>query len=205
MNLTYTSRLLGLIGIGLFIASAFTPLPNVLSRRLGTPAQLGPAQAIVVLGGGLWPEGLLGNSSLRRALHGIALYRQGLASILVFLGEERRGPPAEATVRAELARQFGIPPSVILTETRAWTTREEAVRVEALLRSKGVRKILLVTDSHHMSRAQKVFENVGFEVLAAPADDLSSASESPGERLRLMHWVLRELAARFYYRLAGYL
>jgi hypothetical protein len=56
---------------------------------------------------------------------------------------------------------------VILTESEAQTTREEAVKSGALLREKGVGRILLVTGSHHMSRAQRLFERAGFEVLAA--------------------------------------
>lgn len=198
-------RLLGLAGVALFIASAFTPLPNLLSRWVATPSRLEPAEAIVVLGGGVQPDGVLSNGSLRRALLGIKLHRKGLASFLVFSGPAEDEGSVEAAVRAELARELGILPEVILTETKARTTRQEAVRVGALLRPRGVRRILLVTDSQHMARARGLFEGAGFEVFAAPADDLSDRVYWPEERLRLMRRILQELLAGLYYWMAGYL
>lgn len=198
-------RLLGLAGVLLFLAAAFTPLPNLLARSGSTSPRREPAEAIVVLAGGLQPDGLLSDLSLRRALQGIVLHREGLASLLVFLGEVRGEHPSEASIRAALARQLGISPKVILTEAGARTTREEAARIERLLRPMGVRRILLVTDSQHMARAQGVFERAGFEVLAAEADDFSKAAVGPEERLRLMRRFLQELLARLYYRIAGYL
>jgi len=125
--------------------------------------------------------------------------------LLLLSGPGRGEGPAEAEVREELARALGISPEVILTESKAQTTQEEAVKSGALLREKGVRRILLVTGSHHMARAQRLFERAGFEVLAAPTDEVSSEASSPEGRLRLMRRTLQELLARFYYRAAGYL
>lgn len=198
-------RFLGLAGVVTFVTSAFTPLPNLLARSLSTPARLERAEAIVVLGGKIEPDGTLNNASFRRAVHGIGLHRMRLAPLLVFLGAERNGGVSEAEVRVELARQMGISREVILTEAGARTTREEAVRVEALLRPMGVRRILLVTDSLHMVRAQGLFERASFQVLAAPEDDFPNSADTPGERLRLMRRILQELFARIYYHVAGHL
>lgn len=198
-------RLLGLAGVVLFLAAAFTPLPNLLIRLLGTPAHLEPAGAVVVLGAGVEPNGVLGDTSMRRALNGMVLHRKGLAPLLLFSGPGRGEGPAEAEVRAEMARALGIGPEVILTESEAQTTREEADNSGAILRERGVGRILLVTGAHHMARAQRLFERAGFEVLAAPTDEVSSLTSSPEGRLRLMRRILQELLARFYYRAAGYL
>jgi uncharacterized SAM-binding protein YcdF (DUF218 family) len=108
-------------------------------------------------------------------------------------------------VRAALARELGIPPAAILTEGDARTTREETLRVKALLSPRGVRRILLVTDPLHMWRARRVFQGAGFEAHAAPVADFSDAEASPEGRLHLMSRVLEELFARLYYRVAGYL
>jgi uncharacterized SAM-binding protein YcdF (DUF218 family) len=199
------SRLLGLAGVTLFLTAAFTPLPNILIRWLGTPARLGSAEAVVVLGGGVARDGVLSDPSMRGALRGMVLHRKGLAPLLLLSGPGRGEGPAEAEVRAELARALGISPEVILTESEAQTTREEAVNSGAILRERGVRRILLVTGSHHMARAQRLFERAGFEVLAAPTDEVSSEASSPEGRLRLMRQTLQELLARLYYRAAGYL
>jgi uncharacterized SAM-binding protein YcdF (DUF218 family) len=188
------SQLLGVAGVALFVASTFTPLPNLLARWAGTAPQLEPSDAIVVLGG-----------DFSRAIHGIVLYRKDLAPLLVFSGPANDEGEVEAELLAEFARNLGVPPDRIMTEVEARTTREEATRLGALLRPRGVRRILLVTDSLHMARASQLFERVGFRVYAAPSDDFSDGFEGPEARLVLMRIVLLELLARLYYRLAGYL
>lgn len=197
-------RLLGLAGISFFFATAFTPLAHLLDRWAGAPSQLEPSDTIVVLAHGVSPDGVLTNSSALRAGRGITLYRKGLAPLLVFLGGANQGGPTEAEVRADFARERGIPREAILTEAQAHTTREEALRVKALLQPRGVRKILLVTDSLHMVRARLLFERAGFEVRSAPSDTFSDPI-APEARLALMRGVLEELLAWLYYRVAGYL
>ncbi|MFQ5974460.1 MAG: YdcF family protein [Alphaproteobacteria bacterium] len=199
------ARLLGLIVVALFLVSAFTPLPNRLSRWVARPARVERAQAIVVLGASIWPDDVLTNPSLRRAVHGITLHRKGLAPLVVFLGPARGKGSPEAEVRAELARELGISPQVILTEAEVWTTRDEAVRTAALLQPRGVTHILLITNSQHMMRARRAFERVGFAVLPAPADAFSHAADAPEARLDLMRRVLAELLARLSYWVAGYI
>jgi uncharacterized SAM-binding protein YcdF (DUF218 family) len=198
-------QLLGIVGVTLFFLSAFTPLPNLLDQHLATPARIQPADAIVVLGAGIGRSGQLGDDSLRRALEGMLLRRRQLAPFLVFSGPAQYGGPSEADVRAQLAHELGLSPEGILTEPHAWTTREEATRIGALLQPRHVRRILLVTDSRHMVRARTLFEHARFEVFPAPVDDGRGASVSPGKRLDLTERVLQEWVARIYYRAAGYL
>ena len=198
-------RFAGLIGILLLVLSAFTPLPNTLRRWFSIPAQVEPAEAIVVLGAGIPDDGILGSASLRRALSGVLLYRRGFAPWLLFSGPGRYGKRSEAAVRADLARALGIAPEAILLEDEARTTREEAVRIGARLRALGIRRILLVTDGQHLRRARPLFESAGLQVLAAPADDVSPTAASAEGRLELMRMTLRELLALLYYRVSGYL
>jgi len=207
MNWARICQTLGLVGILLFAISAFTPLPNLMARRQGPAARLEPTEAIVVLGGeGVGGEAALGSSSLRRAIRGIVLHRQGFAPLLVFLGAAAPGWRSEAEVRADLARQLGISSDAILMEPGARTTRQEAERVRHLLRPRGVRRILLVTDSQHMTRALGVFERAGFEVFPAPADDeVLVLSDKPEDRLRLLRWLVWEFLARLYYWVSDYL
>ena len=196
--------IVGAAGLAIFLLAAFTPLPNLVNHWTEVSARLEPAEAIVVLAGSLLDDQVLSESSMRRALHGIVLYRQGLAPLLVFSGPPHQDGPAEAAIRAELARSLGIPSTAIVTETTARTTREEAARMAALLSAKGVQHILLVTSQLHMPRAQQLFKNVGFAVSPAPVEDLSRA-DGPEGRLRLLRRVLQESLAWVYYRLAGYL
>jgi uncharacterized SAM-binding protein YcdF (DUF218 family) len=205
MSWNRTCERLGLVGVTLLVVIAFTPLATLLGNRLVTPPQIEPAGAIVILGAGVGNDGVLANNSLRRTVRGIELYRRGLAPLLVLLGPAPEKGPPEAEVRAELARQMGVPSETILTESRVKTTREEAMRVRALLDPRNVRKILLVTNAQHMARARPSFEREGFVVFPAPVEDVFEA-EGPAEgHLLQARRVLQELAGRAYYRLAGYM
>jgi uncharacterized SAM-binding protein YcdF (DUF218 family) len=103
-----------------------------------------------------------------------------------------------------LARDLEVPSEHILIETDARTTHEEAARIARRLKPRMVRRILLVTDSEHLTRAVKLFQQAGFEVLPAPVESVSSAAESPEARIQLLRRLSQELMARLYYRLAGY-
>jgi len=197
-------RLLGGTTLLAFALCAFTPLPNALCRRETAAAAPRPAQAIVVLGSNMTRDGMLSASSLRRALHGILLYRRGLAPWLVFLGPRIPSGQSQSEARAALALECGIPPEAILTGEGMWTTRDEAEGVKGLLAPKGARTILLVTGALHMGRARRLFERAGFEVIPAPLNDASCESVAPEARLGLTLSLLQELLARAYNRvLAG--
>lgn len=198
MSGTTALRLLGGTALAAFVLCAFTPLPNAVCRRETTVAAPRPAQAIVVLGSDMTREGMLSASSLRRALQGILLYRQGLAPWLVFLGPRTVSGHSQSEARAALALEFGIPAGAILTGDRMWTTRDEAVGVKALLAPKGARTILLVTGALHMGRARRLFERAGFEVIPAPLRDASCESVDPEARLGIAMSLGQEYLARAY-------
>lgn len=199
----HACRLLGVAGVASFFVVAFSPLAHIINRSMAVEPRLVPSDAIVVLGSAVSASGMLSIESMRRTNYSIDLYRKGLAPLLVFLGGARDGGLTEADARASLARLHSIPPDAILTETGARTTREEAIRVKALLHSRGARTILLVTNSGHLARAQSLFERVGFDVRPAPSDAFSDPG-SPEARLNLMRLLLQELLGWVYYRIAGY-
>lgn len=196
------TRTLGVAAVALFLALAFTPLPNALHWRfVDKPPRLEPAQAIVVLGAGANDRFLHGNS-LRRAVHGIRLYQLGLAPTLVLLGPPEGASAMEAAVRAELARDLGVQAEALVL-AGGHTTREEAQRCWERLGARGATRILLVTGSHHMWRARVLFARAGFEVLPAPIDESAPAAAQPEARLGLARSLLQEGMARLAYRLAG--
>jgi uncharacterized SAM-binding protein YcdF (DUF218 family) len=197
-------RLIGLVGVVLFLVTAFSPLANRLNQWMAVQPELAPSDAIVVLGAAISHSGMLSLESLLRTNRGVELYRRALAPTLVLLGGSRSGGPTEADVRAEQARAHGVPAQAILIETRGNTTREEAIRVQALLQPKGVRTILLVTNAGHLARARPLFERVGFAVHPVPSDTFVQ-SDSPEARLELMRLLGRELVGWLYYRVVGYI
>jgi uncharacterized SAM-binding protein YcdF (DUF218 family) len=196
--------LAGAAALAAFLVLAFTPVTGAISRRLGTPAPR-PADAIVVLGAGAAPDGVLSDQSLRRLVGGLVLYHRGLAPRLIVMGPSYQGSPIEAELRAALARDLGVPAGALLVEGRGVTTRHEAALVAERLRETGGRRVLLVTDVLHMRRAALLFERAGIEVVPAPVVEVSPAVPRPDGRLELAFLIVQEALARLYYRLAGYL
>jgi uncharacterized SAM-binding protein YcdF (DUF218 family) len=194
-------RILGALTVVGFIIAAFTPAPRIAARWLAVAPDVRPAGAIVVLGASGYRDGTLGDASLRRAIAGIRLYREGYAPRLVFLGMV-----GEAESRARLAVSLGVPREAIITESEEPTTRSEASRMNAVLRRRlGVSEILLVTDVLHMRRARDLFERAGLAVHAAPTDTGVLGAASPERRLLLTRHVAQEVAAIAYHKVFGYL
>ena len=147
------------------------------------------------------PDGELNDNSLRRTIHGIRLFRQGLAPYLVLLGPEYHGA-VEAEVRARYAVDLGVPAGAMIVESGGLSTRDEAQLVLARL-GRGRPAIILVTGLQHMPRARRVFEREGMVVAAAPVLEESLRPERPQARLALARAMLQEAVARAYYRMAG--
>jgi uncharacterized SAM-binding protein YcdF (DUF218 family) len=170
------------------------------------------AQAIVVLGGGLYPEGVeyggdtVRGEMLERLRYAAWLSRKtGLPVIPTGAGEP--GGAAEGVVaRAVLEEEFGVP--VAGVEDRALTTWENATYTRALLEPMGLTRVLLVTHARHMGRAQEIFRQAGVESYPAPtifprADaplrllDLLPDAEALAESRNALH----ERIGRIWYRI----
>jgi uncharacterized SAM-binding protein YcdF (DUF218 family) len=195
---------LGALAVALFVATAFTPLPNVAARWLSVGGRpLEKTAAIVVLaGGGLREDGTLTDVSQQRTLQGVRLHHAGLAPLLVLSGARANGP-GEAQARAALARMCGVAPAAILIEDQGRTTHEEVGYVAARLRPRGVHRIVLVGDATGMRRAVAAFAQAGLEALPAASDDVAGVNR-PEDRLGLTRSVAMEFVAWLYYRLAGW-
>jgi uncharacterized SAM-binding protein YcdF (DUF218 family) len=191
-------RILGAVVLAGLAVVALTPLSMRIAVDYAARPNLGPADAVVALGGGLVHE-VLGDPSLQRTIEGIRLVRRGLAPLILFTGE-----PSEPELRAKLARELGVPPDAIMTAT-ANTTHEEARAAATVLRPRGIRSVLLVSGSLHLVRARGAFEREGFQVLPAPADQLFAVGSGAAERLIVTRALVRELVAWWFYRVAGYL
>lgn len=143
--------------------------------------QARPAGAIVVLGAAQY----VGRPSpvLRARLdHAVALWRRGLAPILVVTGGRGTGDTtSEAAVSRRYAIQQGVSPSAIMLETVGRTTSQSMAGVAALMRTRMRRDVLLVSDPFHMLRLVVIARRHGLEPLASPTPT-SPITASPIER-----------------------
>jgi uncharacterized SAM-binding protein YcdF (DUF218 family) len=136
----------------------------------------GDAEAIVVLTGGVYrrdesmPEDLPKADTLARASYGAWLYRNWRAVPVLVSGGVTGG--RTRVVLAEVARRVveekGVPPAMVLMESRSRSTYENARYSADILRAKGITRIALVTEAHHMRRAEAAFRRQGLAVVPAP-------------------------------------
>lgn len=140
-------------------------------------AALPKAEAIVVLGGGVWPlrfDQRYPNLSpaADREWQGARLYQAGKAPLVVLSGghDARFSAGSSAAAMRQFITALGVPESAILLEPNSRNTTQNARFTAEVLADQGVRRILLVTSALHMPRAASLFEAQGFEVIPAATD-----------------------------------
>jgi uncharacterized SAM-binding protein YcdF (DUF218 family) len=144
------------------------------------PAEIPQADAIVILGGGLYSRvaprpWIEVNDAGDRILYGAKLYREGKAPRVIVSGGTiawREGTAPESEAMAELLTMMGVPKSVILEDSSSLNTYQNAVNVKQILDAQGIRRVLLVTSAFHMPRSLMIFRKLGMDVVPAPTDFL---------------------------------
>ena len=108
-----------------------------------------------------------------RVAVGIALYREGAAPLIVMSGGGA-GPISEAAVMRDLARNAGIPETVLMLEPESGNTFENAANTARLLHEAGKRRVVLVSDRVHLPRATRMFRQAGLDVVGVAGVPASS-------------------------------
>ena len=124
--------------------------------------------AIVVLGAAQYagrPSPVL----KARLDHGIDLWKSAIAPLIVFTGGTGTGDTtSEAAVSGRYARRHGVPDSAIVLETEGRTTSESLRAVATILRARGARTAILVSDPFHMLRLRVLAWRYGIDATTSP-------------------------------------
>jgi uncharacterized SAM-binding protein YcdF (DUF218 family) len=136
---------------------------------------IAPADAIVLLGGALRGDTHMGtladlNDHADRLVHAAALYRAGKAPVLLLTGGAAEDVRTEAEQMKDILTVMGIPAASMILESGSRNTYDNAVYSAQILKSRGMRRILLVTSAYHMRRSVALFEAQGLEVVPSATD-----------------------------------
>ncbi|KAA6458325.1 YdcF family protein [Acidobacteria bacterium AB60] len=167
--------------LSLFLVS-WPPLASLMVGLLEDPypvlsSPVDGAGAIVVLSSTVYPPypplptSRLGSDSFERCQYAAWLHRNWgrRLPILASGGSNAdEGTPPYAMVMTVALQREGVPLEMIWSETQSRSTRENALYSAQILRAKGIRKIVLVTEAFHMARAMRAFRKAGLEVVPAP-------------------------------------
>jgi uncharacterized SAM-binding protein YcdF (DUF218 family) len=143
-----------------------------------------------------------------RFFGGIALFKAGKAQKLVFTGGKMpwdKVKKTEGEVLREYAISNGIPSENIFVTKDVKNTADEAVAVKELINPS--KRIILVTSAYHMYRAQRLFEQQGFDVIPYKVDYKAGGNSTvtimdilpSAGNLELTETGIRELLGRIFY------
>ncbi|MFZ3072341.1 MAG: YdcF family protein [Thermodesulfobacteriota bacterium] len=201
----------------------FTPLANVLAMPLITEPVIKKSDVIVVMGGGAYPNGVLGGTSGVRFLTGLGLYKEGFAPRLFFAGGTISGTSKkiiktiskseesgaidviESAIMLDTAKKLGIPDASIYADLLSTNTYANLLAVKEFMKKNNLKTCLIVTSPTHMYRSWRVAEKLGLGCSPAPVPDYTKDILISTMRLHLLREVLWEYAALALYRAYGYI
>jgi uncharacterized SAM-binding protein YcdF (DUF218 family) len=127
-----------------------------------------PADAIVVLGARVLPDGQPGPDLRSRTEHAISLYWAGFAHRLICAGGVRDDAASAAAVCKALAVELGMPAESIFLADGSSNTEEDAQQVAAVMHQQGWQSAVLVSHPLHLYRAKLFCEREGLTVYTSP-------------------------------------
>ena len=166
-------------------------LPNLIVWSGGRgatddPAQVPRAQAALVLGAQVMPNGKPSSMLADRITAAEELYRTGRVEKLLLSGDHGRVSYDEVGTMRRILLARGIPAEDIFTDHAGFDTWDSAQRARRVF---NVRSAVVVTQGFHMARALYDARHAGLEATGYIADRRSYGRVMP--RLRV-----REAAAR---------
>lgn len=171
----------------------------VLYQRVEARAEIDRAQhadAIIVLGSAVWPNGRASPALVSRIRHGIELYRAGYAPYLILSGGIGANPPSEAEAMRRIAVDAGVPESALVLEAQSHSTEENLANAKLIMALRGWKTALLVSAPYHILRAETIAQDLGMSVYGSPSRDAETFS---APTLRLWYNTRESLALVWYY------
>ncbi len=216
-------RAVSMVFTAAFLVIMFTPLSNYMAKPLTMGPELKKADLIAVLGGGAFPNGVLGGASNERLIHGMLLYREGYAPEIIFSGGTIRKTSKkvlhtilksedagemdviEAGIMREVSTKLGIPEEDTSADPSSTNTHGNLERISEYMEARGLETCLIVTSPTHMYRSFMVSEKLGMDCYPAPVSDYTEFIDSALGRLVLFRAVMWEYAGLLLYKLYGYI
>lgn len=163
------------IGAALFallVGAVLWAEQRALSRHAPGHAPGLPVDAAIVLGGGMDFDRQLNGLGRQRVRTAVTLLRAGAARHLIFTGDVVDYPDlSEAQLMHDFALSLGADPARLHVEPKARTTLQNLHLSFALARSQGWRRLAIVTDAFHLTRAGALAALLGRPDVALVASD----------------------------------
>ncbi|MFB3921195.1 MAG: YdcF family protein [Terriglobia bacterium] len=138
-------------------------------RRQAAQDEARPADAIVVFGAAQY-NGAPSPVFRARLDHAMRVEERGLAPLIITTGGSGGDPRfTEGGVARDYLIQQGVAAERIVAETESQTTYENVLAACRLLRQRGARNCIAVSDGFHLYRIKRMFASQGMAAYASPA------------------------------------
>lgn len=180
------------LAVLLLVAAGCGPLPNWLLSRLQAdvavvpPIVWGQRNVIVLLGagtvrvehGGAVEASLFAYGRIGKAAMLYRLCRQAARGCKVEVsgGDARGLGQTEAAIYAGDLQRLGVDAADLLLEPHSMNTWQNAQFTEALLKTEGVDRVLLVSSGFHLRRGLLYFSHFGIQATPVRADYISGVT-----------------------------
>ena len=146
-------------------------------------AELEEIDCVLVLGCGLEADGSPSPMLHDRLQQGVALYQKEAAPKLLVSGDHGREEYDEVNAMKRFAEEQGVPSEDVFMDH--FSTYESVYRARDIFQ---VRRMVIVTQEYHLSRALYIAKRLGIEAWGVPADPRTYSGQTARD--------LREILAR---------
>lgn len=143
------------------------------------------ADAIIVLGASVYPDGTPSGILQDRLDDGIALYFAGAASKIIMSGDNGTESYNECWAMKQYAISQGVPSEDVFCDHAGFSTYETMYRARHVF---GADRVVIATQTYHLYRAVYDAQGVGMEAIGVPSDY--------GEYVNQSWYDIREVFAR---------
>ena len=143
------------------------------------------ADAIIVLGASVYPDGTPSGILQDRLDDGIALYFAGAAPKIIMSGDNGTESYNECWAMKQYAISQGVPSEDVFCDHAGFSTYETMYRARHVF---GADRVVIATQTYHLYRAAYDAQGVGMEAIGVPSDY--------GEYVNQSWYDFREIFAR---------
>jgi SanA protein len=136
-------------------------------RATDDVARLPHAQAAIVLGAGVQPDGSMSGMLVDRVQRAIDLYRAGRVDKIIVSGDHQRWSYDEPGTMRRALQRHGVPDDAIFTDHAGFDTRATMVRAHRVF---DVDSAIVITQGFHMGRALYLARAAGLDAHGLTAD-----------------------------------
>ncbi|HWP97575.1 MAG TPA: ElyC/SanA/YdcF family protein [Syntrophomonadaceae bacterium] len=141
------------------------------------------ADAILVLGAFVLPDGNVSSMLNDRLTVGYQLYEQGKAPKVLVSGDHGRKDYDEVNTMKEFMKKKGVPGQDVFMDHAGFSTYESMYRARDIFQ---VKKVIIVTQRYHLLRAVFIARKLGLDAYGVASDLHDYGSVMAGYQLREM-------------------